>query len=71
MKTLNDTLRDEFQKILKSSEIKKEIEIKKLEKEILDKAFEVLLKNKSNPDRIDLARLEFENFLINYLKSKK
>ncbi len=69
MKTLNDSLREEFSKILKNEEILMKINNNNLEMEVLNKAFEVLLKFKSNPDLKDKARTEFENYLINYIKS--
>ena len=70
MKTLNDSLREEFNSILNEIEISKKIKINELDIDILNKAFEVLLKFKSNPDLKDKARGEFENYLINYLKTK-
>jgi len=70
MKTLNDSLREEFNAILNEDEISEKIEQNELDLNLLNKAFEVLLKFKSSPDLKDKARGEFENFLINYLKSK-
>jgi hypothetical protein len=69
MKTLNDSLREEFNKILKENEITERIETDKLDSMVLNKAFDVLLKFKYNPDLKDKARGEFENFLINRLKT--
>ena len=71
MKTLNDSLREEFNAILKEQEISKKIDMNRLDIDVLNKAFEVLLKFKSNPDLADKARGEFENYLINYLKTQK
>ncbi|MFT4661678.1 MAG: hypothetical protein ACI8XB_001958 [Patiriisocius sp.] len=68
MKSLNDTLREEFNKILKEGEVPERIETDKLDLNILKKAFDVLLKFKTNPDLTDKARGEFENYLINQLK---
>jgi hypothetical protein len=69
MKSLNDSLREEFNKILKENEITERIETDKLDPMILNKAFDVLLKFKYNPDLKDKARGEFENYLINHLKT--
>ena len=68
MKSLNDSLREEFKKILKEEGFSKKAELDKLDPTILNKAFDVLLKYKSNPDLKDKARGEFENYLINHLK---
>lgn len=69
MKSLNDSLREEFNKILKEDRITKKIESDKLDPIILNKAFDVLLKFKYNSDLKDKARGEFENYLINHLKT--
>lgn len=69
MKSLNDSLREEFNKILKEDGFQERIETDKLDQTILNKAFDVLLKFKSNPDLKEKARGEFENYLINYLKT--
>jgi hypothetical protein len=69
MKSLNDSLREEFNKILKEDGFPERIEADKLDLNILNKAFDVLLKFKSNPDLKDKARGEFENYLINHLKT--
>lgn len=71
MKTLNDSLREEFDAILKEHEISKKIEFANLDIKVLNKAFDVLLKYKSSPDIADKARSEFENYIINHLKTKK
>lgn len=70
MKTLNDSLREEFRKELNSSELSKKIEFHNLDQQVLEKAFDVLLKFKTNPDLVDKARGEFENYLINQLRTK-
>ena len=70
MKTLNDSLREEFKKELNNSELSKKIEFHNLDKQVLEKAFDVLLKFKTNPDLVDKARGEFENYLINQLRTK-
>ena len=69
MKSLNDSLREEFNKILKEDGFPDRIEKEKLNSAILNKAFDVLLKFKSTPDLKDKARGEFENYLINHLKT--
>jgi hypothetical protein len=70
MKTLNDSLRDEFNAILTEHDISKKIDFNDLDIDVLNKAFDVLLRYKSNPDMTERARSEFENYLINYLKTK-
>ena len=71
MKSLNDSLRDEFSEILQKDEYRKVIEEKNLDVNVLKKAFDTLLKYKSDVDMVDKSRTEFENFLINYFKSQK
>ncbi len=71
MKSLNDSLREEFNDILNREEYKKLIKDKKLDIVILNKAFDTLLKYKSDPDSIESSRLEFENYLVNYFKIRK
>jgi hypothetical protein len=71
MKTLNDSLREEFDDILNKEEYKKIIEDKKLDLIVLKKAFEILLKYKSDAEAIDKSKTEFENYLINYFKTQK
>jgi hypothetical protein len=68
MKTLNDSLREEFKSVLKEPEFLKKIQFHELNEEVLNKAFDVLLKFKSNPDLAEKARGEFENYLINHFK---
>lgn len=71
MKSLNDSLRDEFNEILQKEEYMEIIEQKNLDLDILKKAFDTLLRYKSDADRVDKSKTEFENFLINYFKSQK
>jgi len=71
MKSLNDSLRDEFDEILQKEEYKQVIEDKNLDINVLKKAFDTLLKYKSDSSMIDKSKTEFENFLINYFKSQK
>ena len=70
MKTLNDSLREEFRNSLKNENLLKKVETQELDKEVLEKAFDILLKFKANPDLVDKARGEFENYLINHLRTK-
>ncbi|WP_232124684.1 MULTISPECIES: hypothetical protein [Tenacibaculum] len=69
MKSLNDSLREEFNKILKEDTINEKVELDKLDPIILKKAFDVLLLFKYKSDLKDKARGEFENYLINDLKT--
>lgn len=70
MKTLNDSLRDEFLEIL-NNDFQSKIEEDSLDIEVLKKAFDVLLRFKLDSDLTDKGRGELENFLINYLKTIK
>lgn len=70
MKSLNDSLRDEFNTILTKEEFLEKIQKEQLDINVLNKAFDVLLKFKSDSDLTDKARGEFENYLINYLRTK-
>lgn len=69
MKSLNDSLREEFNNTLKQSELSDKIQSDQLDPDILNKAFDVLLKFKSDSDATDKARSEFENYLINHLRT--
>ncbi|MEJ5053921.1 hypothetical protein [Sphingobacterium sp. MYb382] len=71
MKSLNDSLRDEFSEILQRDEYREVIEDKNLDVTLLKKAFDTLLKYKSDVDMVDKSKTEFENYLINYFKSQK
>lgn len=71
MKSLNDSLREEFDEILDKEEYKKIIEDKNLDLNVLKKAFDTLLKYKSEAEAIDKSKTEFENYLINYFKIQK
>jgi len=71
MKSLNDSLRDEFNDILQREEYKKIIDEKNLDLNILKKAFDTLLKYKSDSTMLNQSKTEFENFLINYFKTQK
>lgn len=71
MKSLNDSLRDEFEEILNKEEYKIIIAEKGLNVSILKKAFDILLRHKSDADAIDKSKTEFENYLINTIKINK
>ena len=73
MKSLNDSLRDEFSEILNDEENQQFIKDKKLDTDLISKAFERLLGNKTGNDEnsiIDKGRAEFETYIINTLKTK-
>lgn len=73
MKSLNDNLREEFGEILKTPEIKEMISLKKLDEDIIKRAFEKLLENKTGADEgslIEKGRAEFETLIINSIKTK-
>jgi hypothetical protein len=72
MKSLNDNLREEFGEILKTPEIMEMISIKKLDAEIIKRAFEKLLENKTGGDEsslVEKGRAEFETLIINTIKT--
>lgn len=73
MKSLNDNLREEFIEILNTPEIAEIISSKKLENDIISKAFEKLLDNKNGKEGdsfTEKGRAEFETLIINTLKTK-
>lgn len=71
MKSLNDSLRDEFSEILQKHDYRKIIKENHLDLNILQRSFDILLKYKYNSDLNDKSKTEFENYLINHFKSKK
>lgn len=74
MKSLNDNLRDEFQEILEDYELSILIKTNRLDKRIINLAFEKLLANKIGDDEIELikkGRADFETYIINELKSQQ
>lgn len=71
MKTLNDSLREEFAGLLEKEEYKKNIMDNNLDINVIKKAFDILLKCKSDAEAVDKSKTEFENYLINYFKVKK
>ena len=70
MKTLNDILREEFQEIIQNQDFGSNIFAEKLDSEIVSNAFEILLEFKYNPSSLERAKTEFENYLINTLKTR-
>ena len=73
MRTLNDSLREEFQDILKNQDIQEMISSKELDMRIIGQAFEKLLQNKSGLDElslVDKGRAEFETYIINTLRTQ-
>ena len=73
-KSLNDSLRDEFDVILKQEKYQEIIKAKDLNKNIIAKAFEILLKFKEDNEGgngIDRGRASFETYLINTLKENR
>lgn len=74
MKSLDDNLREEFNKTLEDTELRDIIRTCKLDKRIIDTAFEKLLKNKIGDDENDIVakgRADFETYIINELKSQQ
>jgi hypothetical protein len=71
MKSLNDNLRQEFSEILNTKNFNDEINIKNLDINIINEAFETLLGNKSKSENAEKGRTEFENYIINIIKSKR
>lgn len=71
MKSLNDSLREEFEFFLNKKEYKKIIDDERLDKIVIKKAFDTLLKYKSDSEAIAKSKTEFENYLINYFKLQK
>jgi len=72
MKSLNDSLREEFANIISEPEFQEWIGEKKLDINIIRKAFSKLLENKTGADVSDLVkkgRAEFEMYLINTLRT--
>jgi hypothetical protein len=72
MKSLNDSLREEFASIINEAEFQEFIQAKNLDKFIINRAFSKLLENKSGADVSDLVRkgrAEFETYIINTLRS--
>lgn len=74
MKSLNDSLREEFAEILKEPEMLEMVKFRNLDPTIIQRAFEKLLDNKYSSDdnsSIDKGRADFETYIINTLKTKR
>ncbi|WP_299755411.1 hypothetical protein [uncultured Pontibacter sp.] len=74
-KSLNDSLREEFNKILNSTDIKEKISTQELDLAIIIGAFDKLLAGErfleATDDDIEKTRTEFENYILNTLKTKQ
>ena len=74
-KSLNDSLREEFAAILAEPEYRQVISAKKLDEQLIKGAFEKLLSGdrflEAQPEDIDKTRSEFENYILNTLKTKR
>lgn len=71
MKTLDDSLREEFYEILKQEEFKTKIELRRLDVDLIKNSFERLLENKYknlNEDQLNDSRQQFQNYVINHFK---
>lgn len=74
-RSLNENIRIEFREIMDQQEFQERIKNKKLDPEIINAALEKLLNGKSSSSRVDEevegTRGEFENYIINTLKTKQ
>ena len=73
MRSLNDSLRQEFTEILNEKDVKEMIVARHLDADIIKKAFQKLLENKYGTDDISIiekGRAEFETIIINTIKTK-
>lgn len=71
MKTLDDSLREEFYEILDQEEYKTKIELRRLDIDLIKNSFERLLENKYknlNEDELNDSRQQFQNYIINHFK---
>lgn len=69
MVTLNDSLRAEFKGLIEEKEFQDMIAKNDLDLELLQKSFEVLLKEKRNFNDVNKGRSLFQNYILNTLKS--
>lgn len=72
MKSLKDSLREEFYEIIKDSEVKQLIVQNNLDTNIINAAFEKLLENIFSSDDeqlLEKSRADFEVYIINEIKS--
>ena len=74
-RSLNDSLREEFNGVLDHPDYREMIKNKKLDPVIIAGAFEKLLGGdrflEAEQEDIDKARSEFENYIINTLKTRR
>lgn len=74
-KSLNENIRIEFREILEDQEYQDLIKAKKLDPKIIEGALEKLLKTKAEGsnliDEVDSTRADFENYIINTLKTRQ
>jgi hypothetical protein len=73
MKTQNDSLREEFQNVLKLKEFQDEIKLNKLNPSLIKNFFDILLERNNGSDDnaiIESGRLRFESFIINTLREQ-
>ena len=74
-KSLNDSLREEFASILAEPEYSQMISDRKLDDKMIKGAFDKLLSGdrflEAHTDNIDKTRSEFENYILNDLKTKR
>ena len=74
MKSLNDSLREEFSEILYNQQNRDMISQKKIDVDLIHRAFDKLLDNKNGSDEtalVEKGRAEFETYIINTLKTKE
>jgi len=74
-RSLNDSLREEFGGVIQNPEYQDIVKNKKLDPLIIAGAFEKLLGGdrflEAEQEDIDKARSEFENYIINTLKTRR
>ena len=74
-KSLNESLREEFNAILDYPEYQDSIEAKRLDVNVIKGAFDKLLATdrflEAQEEDIEKARSEFENYILNTLRTKR
>ena len=74
-KSLNESLREEFNAILDYPEYQDSIEAKRLDVNVIKGAFDKLLASdrflEAQEEDIEKARSEFENYILNTLRTKR
>ena len=71
MKSLKDSLRDEFSEILNEDQYQEQINTKGLDLTLIENSFEKLLDNMRNgltDDQLDSGRSQFQTFIVNHFK---